>query len=161
MVAAPRVSVVMAAYNAADHIGKAIASLEQQTLHEWELVVVDDCSCDNTRERTRQIARSIGTGDISSGRPCRRQSWSLRRDCRQGHLSSLFLLRRLFAADDTAPCRQRRAAAPRRTWPSETVYPQEFLARIRSFLPRGDQAGRRFLLFVLAAGEDKKRRAAQ
>jgi glycosyltransferase involved in cell wall biosynthesis len=50
MVAAPRVSVVMAAYNAADHIGKAIASLEQQTLHEWELVVVDDCSCDNTRE---------------------------------------------------------------------------------------------------------------
>lgn len=46
--AAPTVSVVMAAYKGASLIGETIASLQAQTMADWELVVVDDCSPDET-----------------------------------------------------------------------------------------------------------------
>ena len=38
----------MPAYNAQDHIRTAIQSVLQQTYKNWELIVVDDCSKDNT-----------------------------------------------------------------------------------------------------------------
>lgn len=44
------VSVVMPAYNAANYIRRTIQSLQAQTYTDWELVVVDDCSKDATRE---------------------------------------------------------------------------------------------------------------
>ena len=44
----PVVSVVMAAYNGAALVDETIASLQAQTLREWELVVVDDRSTDAT-----------------------------------------------------------------------------------------------------------------
>lgn len=46
---APTVSVVMAAYNGAALIGETLASLARQTLTDWEAIVVDDCSTDDTR----------------------------------------------------------------------------------------------------------------
>ncbi|PKP81748.1 MAG: hypothetical protein CVT79_08285 [Alphaproteobacteria bacterium HGW-Alphaproteobacteria-18] len=46
--AAPKVSVIMPAYKAADFIGLAIASVRAQTLQDWELIIVDDCSPDDT-----------------------------------------------------------------------------------------------------------------
>jgi len=46
---APIVSVVMAAYNGAALIGETIASLQAQTLRDFECVIVDDCSTDETR----------------------------------------------------------------------------------------------------------------
>ena len=45
----PRVTVVMPAYNAADFIDQAINSIREQTLAEWEMIVVDDGSTDDTR----------------------------------------------------------------------------------------------------------------
>ncbi|MEG3085097.1 glycosyltransferase [Sphingomonas sp. PB2P12] len=47
--AAPRVSVVMAAYNGAAVIAETLASVQAQTLTDFELIVVDDCSTDDTR----------------------------------------------------------------------------------------------------------------
>lgn len=47
---APTVSVIIPAYNGAALIGETLASLTTQTLTDWEAIVVDDCSTDNTRE---------------------------------------------------------------------------------------------------------------
>lgn len=44
----PLVSVVMPAYNAEKYIAQAILSVQRQTIEDWELLVVDDCSTDST-----------------------------------------------------------------------------------------------------------------
>ncbi len=44
----PRVSVIVAAYNYGRYIGDALRSVEAQTLHDWECIVVDDASTDDT-----------------------------------------------------------------------------------------------------------------
>ncbi len=46
----PTVSVCIPSYNHAQYIGKCIESVMAQTLDDWELIIVDNCSYDNTRE---------------------------------------------------------------------------------------------------------------
>ena len=46
----PTVSVIMPAYNAERYIEDAICSVLEQTMGDWELLVLDDCSSDGTRE---------------------------------------------------------------------------------------------------------------
>ncbi|MFC1889839.1 glycosyltransferase family 2 protein [Thermodesulfobacteriota bacterium] len=47
----PRISVIIPTYNRAELLIKAIESVLQQTFHDYEIIVVDDGSTDNTRER--------------------------------------------------------------------------------------------------------------
>lgn len=47
---APKVSVVTPAYNAEALITRTIQSVIDQTFNDWEMIIVDDCSTDNTRD---------------------------------------------------------------------------------------------------------------
>ncbi len=54
--ATPRVSVVVPAYNVADTLEKAVDSILAQTEHDLEVVIVDDCSRDETKAVAARIA---------------------------------------------------------------------------------------------------------
>lgn len=68
---APRVAVVMPSYNAADTILDSIQSIQQQTLNDWELIVIDDGSTDETvslvekmvaRDQRIQLIQQVNSG---------------------------------------------------------------------------------------------------
>ncbi|WP_286409833.1 glycosyltransferase family 2 protein [Myroides marinus] len=44
------VSIIMPSYNASKFIGESIESVLNQTYQDWELLITDDCSKDNSRE---------------------------------------------------------------------------------------------------------------
>ncbi|WP_180976999.1 glycosyltransferase family 2 protein, partial [Fischerella thermalis] len=48
MASRPTVSVITPAYNVAPYIGQCIESLQAQTLSDWEMLIVDDASADET-----------------------------------------------------------------------------------------------------------------
>ena len=50
MSATPKVSVITPAYKAARYIGQAIESVQAQTLTDWEMIIVDDASPDETTQ---------------------------------------------------------------------------------------------------------------
>jgi glycosyltransferase involved in cell wall biosynthesis len=52
----PRVSVIIPAFNAEEHIEETLRSVQSQTYEDWEVVVCDDCSTD----RTAELARGFG-----------------------------------------------------------------------------------------------------
>ncbi len=53
----PKVSVILPAYNAEQGISTAIESIISQTWQHIELLVVDDCSSDNTKEVVRDYMK--------------------------------------------------------------------------------------------------------
>jgi glycosyltransferase involved in cell wall biosynthesis len=55
MSSSPLVSVLMTSYNTEKFIGQAIQSMVDQTYTNWELLVADDCSTDNTRHVIAQF----------------------------------------------------------------------------------------------------------
>ena len=52
-----KVSIITPCYNAAPYIETTISSVQQQTLSDWEMIIVDDGSTDNSAEIIRQIAQ--------------------------------------------------------------------------------------------------------
>ncbi len=49
----PQVSIIVPVYNAGIYIEETIAMVRAQTFTDWELILVDDCSADDSRERIR------------------------------------------------------------------------------------------------------------
>lgn len=64
------ISIIVPAYNSSKHISKTIESVLTQTFSDWEMLIVDDCSTDNTveivsafaDERIKLIRNDINTG---------------------------------------------------------------------------------------------------
>lgn len=88
MTTSPVVSIIIAAYNAADFVEAAIASAQAQTLAEIEIVVVDDASQDATRAvvaalaerdpRVRLVSLGVNSGPgvaRNAGLFCARGDW--------------------------------------------------------------------------------------
>jgi len=55
----PRVSVILPTYNRAGIISKCIDSVLLQSYNNWELIICDDCSTDNTEEVCRQYSAKM------------------------------------------------------------------------------------------------------
>src|SRR4051812_46208262 len=56
MLNAPKISIVIAAYNAANFIGEMIESVIAQSYLNWEAIFVDDCSTDPTAAIIKEYA---------------------------------------------------------------------------------------------------------
>lgn len=54
---APLISVLMTAYNRERYIAEAIESVLQSTYQHWELIIVDDCSIDNTLSIAKEFEK--------------------------------------------------------------------------------------------------------
>jgi teichuronic acid biosynthesis glycosyltransferase TuaG len=52
----PLVSIVTPAYNAAPYIRETIASVQRQTVRDWEMIIVDDASSDETHALVSEAA---------------------------------------------------------------------------------------------------------
>jgi glycosyltransferase involved in cell wall biosynthesis len=51
----PKISIIIPTYNRARYIAEAIKSVQGQTLVEWEMIVIDDGSADDTEKIVREI----------------------------------------------------------------------------------------------------------
>ncbi|MFY4775146.1 glycosyltransferase family 2 protein [Metabacillus sp. RGM 3146] len=56
--AKPLVSIITPSYNSTKYIGDTIASVQAQTYDHWEMIIVDDCSKDNSREYIKGFAEA-------------------------------------------------------------------------------------------------------
>ena len=54
----PKISVLMGIYNCANTLAQAVASIQNQTYTNWELILCEDGSSDNTFEVARELAAS-------------------------------------------------------------------------------------------------------
>lgn len=52
-----KISIVTPTYNSEQYIRQTIESVKAQTFQDWEMLVVDDCSCDNTCKIVEDFAR--------------------------------------------------------------------------------------------------------
>lgn len=57
MTARPMISIITPAFNAADSIADSIESVREQSFHDWELIVVDDGSADDTATLAEEFAK--------------------------------------------------------------------------------------------------------
>ena len=53
----PKISILMGVYNCADTLEQAVRSIQQQTYSNWELIICDDGSLDNTYSKAVQLSK--------------------------------------------------------------------------------------------------------
>ena len=67
----PAVSIIIPMYNAEKYIGECLDSLLAQTFQDYEVIVVDDCSTDNSRAIVQNYLPKfdVGGGETQSHLP--------------------------------------------------------------------------------------------
>lgn len=75
----PLFSIVMPVYNAARYLESAIAGIQAQTIPDWELVIVDDASTDESAQMAHAFARDdqrirVVSHDVNKGAPSARNT---------------------------------------------------------------------------------------
>lgn len=65
MNATPLFSVLIANYNNGKYLMEAIESVRQQTYANWEIILVDDGSTDNSKELYSELQKDNGSPCIS------------------------------------------------------------------------------------------------
>lgn len=53
----PTLSVVMSVYNAGDYLCKAVDSILNQTFHDFEFIIIEDCSTDDSLQILEKYAQ--------------------------------------------------------------------------------------------------------
>lgn len=52
----PKISIITPAYNCEKYLPEAVKSALSQTFADWELLIIDDCSKDNTYRYMKKLA---------------------------------------------------------------------------------------------------------
>lgn len=73
----PLVSVIMGIYNTADSLPMSIQSILDQTYTNWELIMCDDCSTDNTYEVALEYAKKYDNIKVVRNKENKRLAYSL------------------------------------------------------------------------------------
>jgi biofilm PGA synthesis N-glycosyltransferase PgaC len=73
----PTLTVIVPAYNEADHVADTIRSLQQQTVVPDEIVVVDDCSSDGTGDVARACGVKVVRPPANTGSKAGAQNFAL------------------------------------------------------------------------------------
>jgi len=55
----PLVSIIMPVHNSEEYIGLAIKSVQKQSYNNWELIIIDDYSKDNTRNIIIEYSKAL------------------------------------------------------------------------------------------------------
>ena len=58
-------SIIISAYNCENYISKCLESIFNQSYKNFEIIVVDDCSTDGTRQSLKDLESSFSEGNIS------------------------------------------------------------------------------------------------
>jgi len=79
----PLVSVIIPMFNGENTIGETIRSVQAQTYQNWELLVVDDCSTDKSRDVLKELTRQdrrirLIESDYNFGGPARPRNIGIR-----------------------------------------------------------------------------------
>jgi poly-beta-1,6-N-acetyl-D-glucosamine synthase len=77
--ATPGLTVIVPAYNEAESIADTIRSLQAQTVPIAEIIVVDDCSTDETGARARELGVTVLTPPENTGSKAGAQNFALER----------------------------------------------------------------------------------
>jgi|GEM_PF-807425 glycosyltransferase involved in cell wall biosynthesis len=56
----PEISILMSAYNSADTINKSLQSIQSQSFKDWEVIIVDDASTDETHDILLKWQQELG-----------------------------------------------------------------------------------------------------
>lgn len=79
----PLVSIIVPMFNAENTIGETIRSVQEQRYHNWEMLIADNCSTDNSRGLVRGYIENdnrirLIEADYNSGGPARPRNMSIK-----------------------------------------------------------------------------------